>query len=211
VNDEIIDEIKHFDGLIDEEAASLLIRERKGELNLPKIEEADGDVSLYAVICSIGEVEKISGKKVVNTVICDETGCCILKLWEEKISNLEKASEGDTIKIIDAYTRDGYYGKEINVGRNGRIEKVEREMICNKNNFIFMEGIVEKIEPTRVFFIGGSERFVASAIIDGKNVKLFNEKIKEIMKAVGKKVEIEWACMKNGEIHITSFSKIKVK
>ncbi len=211
MDDEVEEEKRYFDGLIDDEVAHLLVSEKNGELELPKIKDADGDVSLYARICSIGNVENIAGKKVVNVVICDETDCCILKLWEEKIVMIDGLKEGDVIKIIDAYTRDGYYGKEINVGKNGRIEKVEKDIACRKSNFIFMEGVVEEIEPTSVFFIGDSERFVASAIIGGRKIKVFNEKIKEIARLLNKKIEIEWACLKNGEIHLISFSKIKVK
>ncbi|MCD6171942.1 MAG: hypothetical protein J7J36_06005, partial [Thermoplasmata archaeon] len=173
IEKEISEEIKKFNGLLDYETAKMLVMEKKGLLSLPKISDAKGNVSLYAKILSIGKIRNAGSKKVLNIVIGDETGCCILALWEKNVEE-RNLNEGDSIKIINGYVRDGYYGKEINVGRWGKIKKVEKEIKVKKcnSNFLNLTGILNKKYATKVYINGDEEKFFSKIVIGEKEIIL---------------------------------------
>lgn len=65
--------------------------------------------------------DKSTGK-VASLVIADETGQTRVSLWDEKTDIVQEISQGDAIKIENAYVRKGWRDKpEINVGWQGRV------------------------------------------------------------------------------------------
>ncbi len=63
-------------------------------------------------------VTRFGLKRIANATLEDETGSVTLALWEEQIDTV---SEGDTIQIIDGFTRI-FRGKlQLSVPKRGRI------------------------------------------------------------------------------------------
>lgn len=209
---DVIDEIKKFDGLIDYDTARLIVMYKNGD-TLTKISDANGDVGLYAKILSLGKVRKVKGNIVRNAIIGDESGCCLLAIWGEAIDRAIWIKEGDSIKIINGYVRNGYYGKEINVGRNGDIKKVGKEIKVGKcKNFLNFSGKLIKKYPTQVYINDDGEKFFSKILIDEKEIILFDERIKDIQKIKnGSMVSIKWAYEKNKKIYLNDFGRCIVK
>ena len=121
-------EREEYANLIDDVAAAFLVVDKLGKnfFATKKIEEIEvsKEGTLYAKIEKIGKVKEIGRGKVVNIIIADDTGSCMLVLWNgdtELVTN-KKLREGCTVKIINGYVKEGYYGLEINIGRWGAIE-----------------------------------------------------------------------------------------
>ena len=202
-----MDVMKKFDGLLDGEAVEILIQGAK----LPKIKEAEGSVGLYGRVLSVGKI-KDAGKNIVrNVLIGDETGCCIVALWGENAK--KEIKEGDVIKIINGFVKQGYYGKEINVGERGEVRIVEKDITAkNCNNFFTIEGKLVKKLPTSVYVNGGKERFIKRIFVDKHCIFLVNERIKDINEIeTGSYIKIKWAYMKNGKIFVDDIGRITVK
>lgn len=205
--DEIRKEMEKFDWLIDEETARLLILEKKNMMHNKKIAELiEGSATIYAKILSIGKKRN----RFINIVIGDESGICILRLWK-KIFWLK---EGDVIKIANGWVKNGYYGKEINIGRYGNIEKINKE-IKVKINFgmngkIFnLNGKLIKKFPTKIYFYEKGEKFVRKVLLNEIEIYLYDEKAKEIEKfEEGSSLSFLFLHSKYGKIYATDFSKI---
>jgi len=58
---------------------------------------------------------------VCEAVIEDETGTMILVLWGDEV---EKVSEGDTVKIENGYVREWNGSLQLNVGKFGKLNVV---------------------------------------------------------------------------------------
>ncbi len=210
LDEEVKKEIEKFNGLIDEEAARLLVMERMGKLTLPKINELEeGNVSLYA------KVESMSRKKnVVKAVIGDETGHCLLNLWHHNVGIARYIKEGDVIRIANAWVREGKCGKEINVGKFGMIEKVDKEIKTSidfgvKKGIFSLKGILNKKFPTQVY-LGDEEHFTCKIIVDFHEIYLLDERAKDIQKfKEGEKIALLWLCRKNGRIYANELSRIR--
>jgi len=204
--EEIRKKIDEYDGLIDEEAARMLIF----GANLPKIAEAEGNTGLYAKVLSVGKIRKVGKSRVKNAVIGDESGCCLLALWDEKAK--VEIKEGNVIKIIDGWVRYGYYGKEINVGKRGTIRKVDKDVSTGDcSNFFNFSGILMKKYPTQVYFNGDAEMFSAKIVVDDKEIILLDERIKDVIGLpIGTKVGIKWAYSEKGKLYLNDFGRIVV-
>lgn len=61
-------------------------------------------------------------KRIVTVVFEDETGSIDLTLWEEEIDAIE---EGAEVQIEGAYVREWADDIQLNIGRDGNIEKIE--------------------------------------------------------------------------------------
>lgn len=59
--------------------------------------------------------------RVATAKIKDGTGECDLTLWNEDI---EKVTEGDTIKLTDCWAKEWNGKVQISTGKNGKIEKI---------------------------------------------------------------------------------------
>gem|GEM_PF-1633965 len=196
--------MEEFNGLIDEETAKMLLMEKKGERNGKKIEElGEGRVWLYAVVENIASMQN-----PFLAVIGDETGHCILKIWEEG----NEVEEGNVIKIINGWAKKGMRGMEVNVGRYGKVEKVERKIspifeFGKRNGLFNLRGKISRIYPTRVY-LGKNEFFVRKIFIGGREINLINEMAKEMKRfKEGEEIVLLWLHERNGRIYGDELSR----
>ncbi len=208
--DEIRKEIEKFNGLLDRETAYLLVMEKKGKLKRKKIKDLKkGKASLIAKIESIGRKRE----NFINMVIGDETGHCILKLWDYLTNIAKYLKEGDIIRIANGWIKKGVYGTEINVGKYGIIEKlngrIETKLEFGIKEGIFnLKGVLRKKYPTNVYF-QNKEKFVAKIFLDEHEILLFDERARDIQKfKEGDEVVLFWL-YKGNKIYATDFSRIK--
>ena len=71
---------------------------------------------IRAVVASTDNAEH----KVAEVLAADETGSILLTLWDE---NIEKAEQGKTYKITNAYTSIYRNSLRLNLGKYGKIEE----------------------------------------------------------------------------------------
>jgi replication factor A1 len=223
-------EIETYGQLIDDIAAAFLVVDKLGRnvIELKKIDEIEMpmEVSLYVRIEEIGTIKKAGKGKVVNILVADDTGSCFLVLWDGDTDFVvsKKIKRGCTIKIINGYAKEGYYGLEINVGKWSAV-KVNLENAPNlqtrqwkklnefKKGIAHIKGKIIHINPTKIFFTDHGERFVATIIMADesgqRDLVIWNERVKEIQNIkVGEHIKILKAYIKNGVIHIGEISKI---
>jgi replication factor A1 len=96
------------------------------------------NLNVIVKIVSKGEAREITSRRdgkvhsVAEALVGDETGCVLLSLWEDQISEFD---ESDVVEIRNGYTSlfKGYL--RLNIGRHGIAEKVDKEMgQVNKEN-----------------------------------------------------------------------------
>ena len=73
------------------------------------------------------------GHLVAEALVGDETGVVILTLWDDQI---KKFKAGDTIEIEDGYTTVFKGSLRLNIGKSGKMEKIENEIseVNTRNN-----------------------------------------------------------------------------
>lgn len=232
---EIKKRVVEFDNLLDEDTVALLIIDELGRNNcvITKIYDLKPK-SEYTVIGKVVNIyesrqfKRKNGKKgkVINLDIKDDTGFCRLVLWDKDVDLIKNKNinKGTELKIINGYTKKGYSGVELNLGRWGLLE-LESNNLDKKNdeNFIKLNEIKGKLvrkDATKVFFKDNGEvGFVTNIIInnDGieKKIILWDAKVKEIQKVgLGEKLIIKDITIsrKNGveELHTNEKSKLNV-
>jgi replication factor A1 len=87
--------------------------------------EAD-DVEITGEIAELPTPRAVSTrygqKRIVTVVFEDETGEVDLTLWEEEIDEIEEDAE---VQIEGAYVREWADGVQLNISRDGDIERVD--------------------------------------------------------------------------------------
>lgn len=237
--DEFDKEIKKiqtdYDNLFDEETSALLIVDELGEnkQNICKV----NDLVNSKECTVIGKVTKINNQRnfnrkngssgrVVNLELTDDTGTCNLVLWDRDVDLVKnkKIKKNSNLKVINGYVKDGFNGLEINVGRWGLIEVLEKDIasievkddLKEKNS---ISGELVEVHPTRSFFKDNGEfGFVTNIKVQTKNgtkhITIWDEKVKELQKfKQGDKVEINNLDIRqknnNFEIHLNGRGNIK--
>jgi replication factor A1 len=165
-----------------------------------------------------------SAGKVVNFDLRDETGICRLVIWNDDIEQVKQLKQGTKVKIINGYTKQGFSGLEIHLGRWGLLEIEPKDEIKTPASTMSessdcITGVLLKKEPTHAFFRDNGEfGFVATVTIrDGiqeKKLTLWGQSVKEIQQyKIGDTVHITGVSSKqvNGktEIHVNGNSIIK--
>ncbi len=98
------------------------------ELTVEELDAESDDVEITGTIKRLPTPRAVStqyGQKRITTVVFeDETGEIDLTLWEEEIDAIE---EGADVKIEGAYVREWADDIQLNIGRDGAIERTDEE------------------------------------------------------------------------------------
>ncbi len=98
------------------------------ELTVEELDAESDDVEITGTIKRLPTPRAVStqyGQKRITTVVFeDETGEIDLTLWEEEIDAIE---EGADVKIEGAYVREWADDIQLNIGRDGSIERTDEE------------------------------------------------------------------------------------
>ncbi|MCK5261442.1 MAG: hypothetical protein KAJ44_04620 [Thermoplasmatales archaeon] len=232
--EEIKKRFREFDGLFDEDTIALFIVDELGRNKqvISKISDlkTDSDYTIVGKITNIYDSKSFKRKngtsgRVLNLDISDDTGTCRLVLWNKDVEQVKNKDivRGTIVKIINGYTKNGYSGLEINLGRWGLLEVEPNDQLAiNKLQSVSsddIEGILSHRESTRAFFKDNGEfGFVTTIKIKEKNeekqIIVWDAKVKEIQKfKIGEQVLIKNITIKqnNGteEIHVNDNSTIQ--
>lgn len=126
----IQEEVEAWGGLLDEDAAALLVVDKLGrnEIAFGRVEDLyeGGEALLQVQVDEVGpirEFERRDGSvgRVTNLKVSDGTGAVRLVLWDEEV-DLVAAGEvalGTPLRVVDGYVRRGPYGLEVVTGKWG--------------------------------------------------------------------------------------------
>jgi replication factor A1 len=97
------------------------------------------NLDLIVKIVNIGPSRTVPSKSdqrqhlIAEALVGDETGSVVLTLWDKQI-NMFKA--GDVVEIRGGYTTIFRGSLRLNIGRTGRIEKIDKEIseVNTRNN-----------------------------------------------------------------------------
>lgn len=129
------EKITLMSGLCDLKTAAMLVMHELGVSDIVKIRDiAPGNLSFLGKVMDAGEVREFhrndgSLGRVANLTLGDETGSIRVALWDEA-ADLVKIGDiktGQSLSIR-GYAKEGPSGLEVNVGRGGSIEHLEREI-----------------------------------------------------------------------------------
>ncbi|MFO7677997.1 MAG: OB-fold nucleic acid binding domain-containing protein [Thermoplasmatota archaeon] len=196
---EILKRYQSYDELFDINTIALLYIDELGKNNQPLQTISDltpnSEHVIIGTITSISDIRtftKKNGKtgRVQNVEIADKTGTCRLVLWDNDITSIsdKNITIGSKIKIINGYTKKGYTGLEISLGKWGSLEIEEHnasDQPSIQQNQI--TGKLLSIESTRAFFKdNGDFGFVTTITIQNQtgnhHITVWDDKVKEIQK-----------------------------
>ncbi len=96
------------------------------EMTVEELDAEADDVEIEGTIKRLPTPRAVStqyGQKRITTVVFeDETGDIDLTLWEEEIDEIE---EGAEVHITGAYVREWADDVQLNIGRDGDIERID--------------------------------------------------------------------------------------
>jgi len=104
---------------------------------LGNLEEGMSSVNVAALATQVSEVREFMRKdgtegRVISVLIEDDTGTARLSLWDDDVDLVDEIDEGSMIVVENGYTRAGFGGVDLNVGRSGRVhidpEDLEMEL-----------------------------------------------------------------------------------
>ena len=129
-----------MNGLCDPKTAAMLVASEFGLNETIKIRDmtADkGNVVFIAKVTSVGDIREFSRDndttgRVANLNLADDSGTIRAALWDEAadLIKIGDIKTGQTLKV-KGYVKQGQRGLEVNVGRGGNIEHVEKEVSVN--------------------------------------------------------------------------------
>lgn len=124
--------ISEWGGLLDREAAAMVVVERLGRTvasftRIAALEEGM-EANLRATVTSISAVRTFSrqdgtGGRVVNLELRDESGFCRFVLWDEDVGLVErgKVTVGATVRALDCYVKRTNFGLDVSRGKFGAL------------------------------------------------------------------------------------------
>lgn len=97
------------------------------------------NVSVIVKVVNIGSPRVILSRRdrrehmVADAFVGDETGSVLMTLWEDQIRRLKV---GDVLEVRNGYTTLYNGSLRLNIGRDGTIEKVEKQLseVNTRNN-----------------------------------------------------------------------------
>ncbi len=129
-----------MNGLCDSKTAAMLVASEFGANETLKIKDfaADkGAVVFIAKVTSVGDIREFSRDndttgRVVNLTLADDTGSIRAALWDEAcdLVKIGDIKVGQSLKV-KGYIKQGQRGLEVNVGKGGNIEHVEKDVAVN--------------------------------------------------------------------------------
>lgn len=200
--------------LFDEDTLALLIVDELGRntQGITAIEsiEAGNEYTIVGTVVNLHPLKTFNKKnggegRVLNVDVADDTGTCRVVLWDNDVEliNAQNIQKGTRIKIINGYTKNGYHGVELNVGKWGVVEVLEEQKQSEKSLKSTpvqpgdIQGKICKIQPTRAFFRDDGEFGFVTTITVEENEKttkeliLWGSKVKEIQEyAVGDSIRV---------------------
>jgi ssDNA-binding replication factor A large subunit len=225
---------KNYDGLLDEATIALLMVDELGrnKQSIDKIAELEPEkeYTVVGTVRSLSDTRAFKRKngtagKVINLEISDDTGICRLVLWNEDIEHIKKKEiqPGTTVKIINGYTKQGFAGLEIHLGRWGLLEvepvDISLPQEQQRHNGDEINGILVSKEATRAFFKDDGEFGFVTAITlndngQEKRITLWDRSVKDIQQfKIGEKIILKNVTRKqsNGkaEFHVNGNSTIR--
>ena len=237
--DEFTEEINNrkttYEHLFDEETIALLIIDELGRNTAGTATIADLQPGIESTITGIithieppRSFKRKNGStgRVVNLELTDDTGSIRLVLWGEDVNKItEKTIQINTqLKIINGYTKKGYQGTEIHVGRWSTIDIIKKQTTPTakqkkqQQNKPEITGIIQKITPTTVFFKDdGSCGFVAKLFLETRDgsqkITLWDDQVKHVQQyKKGEQIRIKNMDIKtqhgNKEIHVNGKAEV---
>jgi ssDNA-binding replication factor A large subunit len=90
------------------------------------LSESMGSVNVAALAIQVSEERQFVRRdgtegKVRSVLLEDDTGTVRLSMWDDDADKAEEMEEGTIVVVENGYTRAGYGGIDLNVGRNGRL------------------------------------------------------------------------------------------
>lgn len=191
-----------YDYLFDEQTSALFIVDQLGRNTAGQVTIADLHPGLESTV--IGAITQIqpprtfqrkngSTGRVANLIITDDTGSIPLVLWGDDVELVtNKDIQLNTqLKVINGYTKKGYNGTEITVGRWSSIEilkthhRLSTEQQKQTPETTEITGTIQQILPTTVFFKNdGSYGFVAKLKLRTKKgqtlITLWDDQVKQM-------------------------------
>jgi replication factor A1 len=124
--------IAEWGGLLDRDAASMLVVERLGGSVASFARIADlqegMEANLRAQVVSLSPVRTFTrhdgtSGRVVNLDLKDESGYCRFPLWDEDVALVEKGklAPGNTVRAIDCFVKRTNFGLEVTRGKFGSL------------------------------------------------------------------------------------------
>jgi replication factor A1 len=136
----IEEKILCMNGLCDIKTAAMLVASEVGVNEAVKIKDMAIDrsnVVFIAKVLSVSEIHEFSRDndtigRVVNLNLADDTGSIKAALWDEAcdLVKIGDIKPGQTLKV-KGYIKEGKNGLEVNVGRGGGIEHIDKEVSVN--------------------------------------------------------------------------------
>lgn len=131
------DKVTMMNGLCDSKTAAMLVASEMGLNETVKIKDITEDKSnavFIAKVTAVGDIREFSRDndttgRVVNLTLADDTGSIRAALWDEAC-DLVKIGDikiGQSLKV-KGYIKQGQRGLEVNVGKGGGIEHVEKDV-----------------------------------------------------------------------------------
>jgi len=198
----LIDEkIKELNGLVSKNGAAHILANElgivmvnpSGKISVSNIVPGMRNVEVTGRVVRKYEAREFSTEKrsgrIGSFLLGDNTGIIRVVLWDDMVEYLDKIKEGDTIKIVNAYSRKNRDRREIHVTNKARI-------------IIGVEETIEMPSPRRVSLAelnGGEENIEVYATI----VQVFEPRFFEVCPQCGKRlklVEGSFSCPVHGVV-----------
>jgi len=197
---EITTRKQEYDSLFTDELIAYLIvdeLERNKQKTIPiKDINAGMECTIQGTISEVSETKRFTRKnnskgKFRKCIITDESGSIPVILWNEDTDLIDQKhmENGSLVTIINGYTKKGYHGMEINVGRWSKIKITKNDNVKPHNTHTKertrISGIIKKIESTNIFFRDdGSEGFITKVIVKtsqgNRSLILWDDQVKTI-------------------------------
>lgn len=134
------EKVTMMNGLCDSKTAAMLVASEFGLNETIKIKDIIGDkgsVVFIAKVTFVGDIKEFTRDndtvgRVVNLTLADDTGSIRAALWDEAcdLVKIGDIKAGQSLKV-KGYVKQGQRGIEVNVGKGGDIEHVEKEVLVS--------------------------------------------------------------------------------